>query len=73
MGNWTFVFLGANMDAFAQGGKLGIPARNAQIFDPENYVGAYANLSKRTNAVSAALEKASRDFFKSEAGDKKPS
>jgi uncharacterized protein YegL len=72
-GNWTFVFLGANMDAFAQGEKMGIPARNAQLYDPENYVGAYANLSKRTNAVSAAPEKASRDFFKSEAGNKKPS
>ena len=25
-GNWTFVFLGANLDAFAQGASLGVPA-----------------------------------------------
>ena len=43
-GNWTFVFLGANLDAFAQGANLGVPMANSVRYDPANYRGVYASL-----------------------------
>jgi uncharacterized protein YegL len=66
-GNWTFVFLGANLDAFAQGANLGVPMANAVRYDPANYRGVYASLAKRTNVFSADAAKAVVDFFKGEA------
>ena len=66
-GNWTFVFLGANLDAFAQGINLGVPIANSVRYDPANYQGVYASLSRCTNFFSAAPLKAAVDFFKGEA------
>jgi uncharacterized protein YegL len=66
-GNWTFVFLGANLDAFAQGANLGVPMANALRYDPANYRGVYASLSRSTNAFSAAPARAVADFFQGEA------
>ncbi len=66
-GNWTFVFLGANLDAFAQGASLGVPMANAVRHDPANYRGVYASLSKSTNLFSAAPERMAGDFFKGDA------
>jgi uncharacterized protein YegL len=72
-GNWTFVFLGANLDAFAQGASLGVPVANAVRYDPANYRGVYASLAKNTNLFSADAAKAAVDFFKGHAtGIKKP-
>ena len=36
-GNWTFVFLGANVDAFEQGANLGVPMAQSVRYDPANY------------------------------------
>jgi hypothetical protein len=63
-GNWTFVFLGANLDAFAQGVNLGVPMANSVRYDPANYRGVYASLSRSTNLFSAAPARAAVDFFK---------
>jgi uncharacterized protein YegL len=63
-GSWTFVFLGANLEAFAQGATLGVPLANAVRYDPANYRGVYASLSRSTNLFSAAPEKVARAFFK---------
>jgi uncharacterized protein YegL len=66
-GNWTFVFLGANLDAFAQGVSFGVPMANSVRYDPANYRGVYASLSRSTNLFSAAPARAAVDFFKGEA------
>ena len=66
-GNWTFVFLGATLDAFAQGFKLGVPMANAVRYDPANYRGVFESLSRSTNSLSSAPAKAAVDFFKGEA------
>jgi len=66
-GNWTFVFLGANPDAFAQGARLGVPMANAVRYDPANYRGVYAALSRSTNLFSAARERVAGNFFKGDA------
>jgi uncharacterized protein YegL len=72
-GNWTFVFLGANLDAFAQGANLGVPIANAVRYDPANYRGVYASLARSTNLFSADAAKAVVDFFKGEAAGIKKS
>lgn len=66
-GNWTFVFLGANLDAFEQGANLGVPMANAVRYDPANYRGVYASLARNTNLFSADAARAAGDFFKGEA------
>jgi hypothetical protein len=66
-GNWTFVFLGASLDAFEQGADLGLPLANAVRYDPANYRGVYASLSRSTNLFSRRLERVAGDFFKGEA------
>jgi uncharacterized protein YegL len=66
-GNWTFVFLGANLDAFAQGVNLGVPMANSVRYDPANYRGVYDSLARSTNLFSAAPARAAVDFFKGEA------
>jgi len=66
-GNWTFVFLGANLDAFAQGANLGVPMANAVRYDPANYRGVYDSLARSTNVFSAAPARAAVNFFKGEA------
>ncbi|MGA2302261.1 MAG: vWA domain-containing protein [Candidatus Sulfotelmatobacter sp.] len=70
-GNWTFVFLGANLDAFAQGARLGVPMANSVRYDPANYRGVYEALAQNTNAFSAGAARAVGDFFKGAAGIKK--
>jgi uncharacterized protein YegL len=72
-GNWTFVFLGANLDAFAQGASLGVPMANSIRYDPANYRGVYASLAKSTNLFSADAAKAAVSFFKGEAAGIKKS
>ena len=42
-GNWTFVFLGANVDAFEQGANLGVPVAQSVRYDPANYPAVYAD------------------------------
>lgn len=66
-GNWTFVFLGADLDAFTQGKNLGVPAANSVRYDAADYRAVYASLSNRTNRLSSSPESRSPDFFKGEA------
>jgi hypothetical protein len=66
-GNWTCVFLGANLDAFAQGASLGVPMANSVRYDPANYRGVYASLAKNMNMFSAGAARAVGDFFKGKA------
>jgi uncharacterized protein YegL len=68
-GNWTFVFLGANVDAFEQGANLGVPVAQSVRYDPAKYQDVYASLASSTNAFSAAPAKATVDFFQREAAD----
>jgi uncharacterized protein YegL len=72
-GNWTFVFLGAGIDAFDHGTSLGVPMANAVRYDPANYRGVYASLAKSTNVFSAGAARAAGDFFKGEAAGIKKS
>lgn len=54
--NWTFTYLGANVNAFAEGGKLGIAHGNIANYTPD-IVGvniAYRRMAKATSRSMAA-------------------
>ena len=63
VGNWTFVFLGASLDAFTQGANLGVAVHNAVRYDAGNYLGVYHSLARRTNVMSSGTKRSDRDFF----------
>lgn len=62
-GNWTFVFLGADLDAFTQGTSLGVPLANAVRYDAANYKAVYDSLAACTNAFSSAPQSSAPEFF----------
>ena len=64
VGNWTFVFLGANLDAFTQGTNLGMATLNSVRYDAGNYLGVYHSLARRTNVMSSGTKRSDRDFFR---------
>ena len=72
-GNWTFVFLGANLDAFTQGTSLGVRVANSVRYDSANYRGVYASLAQNTNRFAGGDDRAAGDFFKGEAAGIKKS
>ncbi len=71
-GNWTFVFMGANLDAFAQGASMGVKRGNSTQYDPADYRGVYTSLARSTNLYSSRLAPEDVDFFEDEEGMKKP-
>lgn len=62
-GNWTFVFLGADLDAFTQGASLGVPLANAVRYDPANYKDVYDSLAMCTNVFSSSPQASASEFF----------
>ena len=48
--NWTFVFMGANQDSYAEGGRIGFVAGNVQDYDatPDSVVDAFDSMSRAT-------------------------
>ncbi len=70
---WTFVFLGAGLDAYAEAGGLGYDARSVQAFAPDGTVAARLRQPvgqdpRRSGPRCAAARRSTRaDFFE---GDK---
>jgi uncharacterized protein YegL len=62
---WTFVFLGAAMDAWSQGAAYGIRTANVTQYDPAKYVEAFACVAQGTNAVASAPKGRSENLFAS--------
>lgn len=58
--NWKFVYLGANQDAFAVSGAMGMAAAGAANYDPGNvaraYRAAHANVGRMKSATSRGEE-----------------
>ena len=42
---WTFIYMGANQDAYAEAGAIGIAPRNTMEYDPRRTPEAFATLS----------------------------
>lgn len=64
-GNWTFVFLGADLSAFTAGDSMGINLSNSVTFNQQNVRAAYANTAHATMAFSASVDGRTSDFYKS--------
>ena len=64
-GNWTFVFLGADLTAFAVGDAMGVNLLNSVTYDTQNVHAAYANTAVATMAFSASSTPRTSDFYKS--------
>ena len=65
--NWEFVFLGANVDAFAEGTSLGIAATNSVGYTSSaaGTRGLYSNLSDNMKSYRASNTSRDDNFFKS--------
>jgi uncharacterized protein YegL len=53
-GNWTFVFLGAGLDAFATGDRMGIRTANTVAYDPQNSRAMYSTMAGATMSYAGA-------------------
>ena len=51
---WQFTFIGANQDAFAEAGAVGIPMAAALNYSPDNARGAYRATSGNVSRMRAA-------------------
>lgn len=65
-GNWTFVFMGADQDAFAEAGALGISAGNTLSHKGSDYQGAMKNLSVSTFNYARSGGQSCSKFFQPE-------
>jgi hypothetical protein len=63
---WSFVYLGANQDAFAVGGGLGIPKGNTARYSTRKTAETFEAISRGTMAHASRLEESSADFFSAE-------
>ena len=64
-GNWTFVFLGADLTAFSVGDSMGVNLSNSVAYDAQNVKAAYANTAVATMAFSSSPVGQTRDFYRS--------
>jgi len=68
-GNWTFVFLGADQDAWSQAQKMGISRGNSMSYASSGTSGTMRGLSSATVTATASAAPMTYDFFK-DAGQK---
>jgi len=63
---WTFVFLGANQDSYAEGGNLGHASANTQnfAFDSQGVGAACSDMSRATKSMRSKLKQESFDNSK---------
>ena len=64
-GNWTFVFLGASLDAWHQGRSYGVQLANVAQYRADQYRDAFAAMADGTNALSSSPKRQSLNFFTS--------
>jgi uncharacterized protein YegL len=64
-GNWTFVFLGAGLDAWRQGRGYGVQFANVAMYTPDRYREAFAAVADSTNVFSSSPKRQSPSFFTS--------
>jgi len=63
-GSWTFVFLGAGLDAWHQGRSYGVQAANVAQYSADQYRDAFAAMAVGTN-VHSSSPKRQGNFFAS--------
>jgi|SRR3990172_1726418 len=64
-GNWSFVYLGANQDAWLVGQSIGITSQaNTFTYDPTKINAVMTNISKGTLAYATSLDMTTDNFCK---------
>jgi hypothetical protein len=69
--NWSFLFLGANIDAVDVGGRIGVPANTAMTYDADNaeaVTGAYSMAGREMSRRRSGLEMGFSDEDRRAAG-----
>jgi len=64
-GSWTFVFLGAGLDAWHQGKSYSVQAANVAQYSADQYRDAFAAMAVSTNVFSSSPKRQSGNFFAS--------
>src|SRR5215469_7512258 len=64
-GIWTFVFLGAGLEAWHQGRSYGVQAANVARYSPDQYLCAFAAVADSTNVLSSSPKRQTGNFFAS--------
>ena len=64
-GGWTFVFMGAALDAWNQGRSYGVRTANVAQYDQDRYVEAFLCVATGTNAVASQPKSRFEDIFAS--------
>ena len=64
-GSWTFVFLGAGLDAWHQGRSYGVQQANVAQYRADQYPAAFEAIAFSTNVMSSSPSRQSRNFFAS--------
>ena len=62
-GSWTFIFLGASLDAFHQGRSYGVQAANVAQYSVKQYQKAFGAMSVGTNRFATSPVRQSKNFF----------
>jgi uncharacterized protein YegL len=62
---WTFVFMGAGLDAWSQGAAYGVRASNVAQYDPARYIEAFACVAQGTNAIASVPKSSGESLFAS--------
>jgi uncharacterized protein YegL len=62
-GSWTFVFLGAGLDAWHQGRSYGVQAANVARYSSNQYREALSAMAVGTNLFSSSRSRQSENFF----------
>lgn len=63
-GNWTFVFIGADLDAMGEGGAIGIRRGNTFSFTgtAQGYADTYSGMTVATRSLASSGDSATADF-----------
>lgn len=64
-GSWTFVFLGAGLDAWHQGRSYGLRAANVAQYRADQHRDAFQAMACSTNRLSSSPKLQSQNFFAS--------
>jgi uncharacterized protein YegL len=64
-GSWTFVFLGAGLDAWHQGRSYGVQTANVAQYRADQYRDVFAATAFSTNVLSSSPKRQSGNFFAS--------
>ena len=62
-GRWTFIFMGAGLDAWAQGQAYGVKQGNVAQYQTDRYKEAFAAMAEGTKMLGASRKGTVTDFF----------